>query len=110
LRAPKYGIDYEKFQEAVKEVDCTVGFGYVGGKPAYLWPVFYEPIAYGRGCPMMCPHHEGAAFRQANYQPGSCPNAEEILPKMMLVGVTCGDRAEHQRNAELFGKAIDHFC
>ena len=100
----RYGVEYDQFQEAAKEEDCKVGFGYISS-PAYLHPLFQGPLAYGRGCPTACPLHQG----RVDYSPGLCPMAEDIMPRLMLIGTT-GPRNEHQENAEKLRKTIERFC
>ena len=99
----KYGIDYGKFQEAAKEKGAKVSFGYIK-KPAYLHDLFTAPLAYGRGCPTGCPLYRGVA----KYVPGLCPVAEDLMPRLMLIG-TSGAKEEHMRNAERLRGAIDMF-
>lgn len=99
----RYGIHYDDFKKAVSDVGCSAGFGYTQ-QPAYLYPAFYEPIAYGRGCPIKCPLYEG----KLNYSRGACPVAEEIIPKMVLI-YTAGPKESHERNAELLRRAAELF-
>lgn len=98
----EYGIEYEGFKKAVADLGCSVSFGYIG-KPAYLFELVREPLAYGRGCPIHCPHHPGI-----NYQPGLCPNAEDLMPRLMLCG-TSGPVERHRENAEKLRSAIEKF-
>ena len=97
----QYGIDYDAFQQAAKEEGCSVGFGYIH-VPAYLHEVFRDPLGYGRGCPTACPLHTG----RVNYQRGLCPVAEDIMPRLMLIG-TVGTRESHRENAEKLRKATE---
>ncbi len=99
----KYGIDYEKFQEAAKGKGVGISFGYIK-KPAYLYDLFTAPIAYGRGCPTGCPLYRGVA----RYVPGLCPAAEDLMPRLMLIG-TSGTLEDHIQNAERLREAIDIF-
>jgi len=95
------GIDYEEFQAAAKEEGVRVGFGYIK-KPAYLFDLFQAPLAYGRGCPTGCPLHKGSV----RYVPGLCPVAEDLMPRLMLIG-TVGRKDDHQANAEKLRRAAE---
>ncbi|OGG54431.1 MAG: hypothetical protein A3F84_06725 [Candidatus Handelsmanbacteria bacterium RIFCSPLOWO2_12_FULL_64_10] len=90
----RHGIPLDRFKAALKEAQCSVSVGYTQ-RPAYLYPVFSEPIAYGKGCPTRCPLYKG----DPGYRPGACPVAEDILPRMALA-YTTGPREQHERNAE----------
>jgi len=98
----KFGIEYEAFKKAAKDAGCGVGFGYIQ-KPAYLYDLFREPLAYGRGCPVYCPHHPGI-----HYEPGYCPVAEDLMPRLMLIG-TGGPPDHHKANADKLRTAIAKF-
>lgn len=73
--------------------------------PAYRYPLFSEPRAYGKGCPTRCPHYEG----QVDYGPGACPTAEYVVPRMLNVGLTPGTDRTIQRSAEALAKTMAHF-
>lgn len=66
----------------------------------YLHDIFLKPLAYGRGCPMSCPLYKG----EVNYAPGLCPVAEDLMPRLMLIG-TSGSRQFHRENAEKLHEA-----
>jgi dTDP-4-amino-4,6-dideoxygalactose transaminase len=90
----RHGIPLDRFRTALREAGCGGSVGYTQ-KPAYLYPVFSEPIAYGRGCPTRCPLYAG----DPGYRQGACPVAEDILPRMVIF-YTTGPREGHERNAE----------
>ncbi len=99
----KVGIDYEEFKQACQEAGASVNFGYIG-KPAYLHDTLREPKAYGKGCPVYCPH----AARKISYEEGLCPVAEDIMPRLMLV-YTGGDRDAIAAGAEKLHAAAGRF-
>ena len=90
----KAGLDRETFAGALEKVKCQKMFGYIQ-YPAYLHDVIRKPLAYKRGCPIYCPHYKGAL----RYQAGACPVAEDLMPRLILIG-TVGTPDEHKRNAE----------
>jgi len=76
-----------------------VNFGYIG-KPPYLHPAIQQPLAYGKGCPVRCPHRS----RDIEYREGLCPVAEEVMPRLMLL-YTGTDTAGAQQMAEKLAEA-----
>ena len=94
------GISLDQFKAALREAQCGGSVGYTQ-KPAYLYPVFSEPVAYGKGCPTRCPLYKG----DPGYRPGACPVAEDILPRMVIF-YTTGPRDQHEQNAEKFAEMI----
>lgn len=95
------GVSQAEFQQACSERGVSLNFGYIG-KPAYLQDTIREQIGYGRGCPRDCPH--GAP--QHRYEPGLCPNAEALMPHLILSG-TGGDREHFERLAEQLRAACE---
>ncbi len=97
----KHGIGYDDFKQAVRDVGCGVSFGFTQ-KPAYQYELFRVPLAYGsKGCPTKCPWYEG----DFEYKDGLCPNAEDLIPRLMTMGVRSEEGS--RRNAELLRKAIE---
>jgi len=98
----EYGIDYERFKRACSEAGVSASFGYTQ-VPAYQYPLFAEPVAYGKGCPTHCPLYKGTL----GYEKGSCPTAEELIPRMMLIYTTVVDEQSAQANADRLRQAIE---
>ena len=94
------GISIDQFRERCEQVGVSLSIGYIG-KPAYLQPVINQPVAYGRGCPVQCPL--GAGVR---YEEGLCPNAEELMGRLILIGAG-GEREGHEANAEKLRQVIE---
>lgn len=97
----RHGISREDFALVLKEEECQVGIGYTN-MPAYRHPLLTDRNAYGRGCPLECPHYTGTGNR---YPDGLCPVAEEVIPRMVLA-YTFADRAYHERNAEALQRVV----
>ncbi len=97
------GISLDVFREACQVEGFSASFGYIG-KPPYLHDTIREPRAYGRGCPTRCPHLPAPA----DYREGLCPNAETLMPRLILVG-TGGEAGYHRANAEALRRAIARF-
>ena len=98
----KHGVSEDDFRAAGEEAGFAVRLGYIEGKPAYLHPQISEPIGYGKRCPVRCPHASG----EVSYEPGLCPVAEDILPRIMLIG-TAGGADAHRQNAEKLAGTIE---
>jgi dTDP-4-amino-4,6-dideoxygalactose transaminase len=97
-----HGIAREDFARELSAVKMkgSFGLGYIQ-KPAYLHDVIRKPLAYKRGCPTHPPYYEGD---QARYEPGLCPVAEDLMPRLMLIS-TEGTPEHHRRNADLLRRA-----
>ncbi len=99
----EYGVSYDQFKAAVEEAGVNVMVGYIQTAP-YLYPMYTEPLTYGRGCPIACP----LQMRQMEYKEGLCPVAEALMPRILLIG-TVGSREMHRENAEKLHQAIRKF-
>ena len=98
----QHGIQRDAFARELEAVKIKGGFGlgYIQ-KPAYLHDVIRKPLAYKRGCPTHPPYYDGAGAR---YEPGLCPVAEELMPRLILIS-TVGPPDEHRRNADALRRA-----
>ena len=98
----KHGITLDAFQKALSDTGCSLSFGYNNNQPAYLHPIFTEATAYDKtGCPIKCPFYKGTY----KYKPGLCPNAEELMPRLMITGILTA-KENIERNAECLQQAI----
>ncbi len=95
------GLSYDEFQRIAGEQGVNFMWRYIQ-KPPYLHDVIRQPIAFGRGCPLSCP----LRARDAMYYEGLCPNAEEIMSRLMLA-YTGGDPDVNAQTAEKLHKAIE---
>jgi dTDP-4-amino-4,6-dideoxygalactose transaminase len=99
----QHGIQLDTFKKALSDNGCGLSFGYNNSQPAYLHPMFKDATAYDdTGCPIKCPFYKG----NYQYKTGLCPNAEELMPRLMITGVF-GAKENIQRNAENLRKAIE---
>lgn len=98
----KRDLSLETFQEALQQRECAVSIGYTN-MAAYQHPVIANRLGYTKGCPLDCPLYHGS-YNQ--YPAGLCPVAEEIVPRMMIMG-TFGDDSWHQQNAEKLHEVIE---
>lgn len=99
----KVGVDYEAFQQACADKGLGFNFGYIGA-PGYKQDTIREQIGYGRDCPRGCP----LALRHPDYSQDLCPNAEYLMPRIMLSG-TGGDRAAYVERAEKLRAVLESF-
>jgi len=96
----KAGLPYDDFKALCTEAGWDFMWGYIQ-QPAYLHPTLQEPVGYGKGCPRMCPF----ADRNPVYEPGLCPVAEDLMPRMMLV-YTGGDPVDICNSAARFREEV----
>lgn len=95
LDTEEIGWNHMGLERLLAEKGVLARIGYIG-KPAYLHDVFRGPLAYGKGCPLSCPYYSSPV----RYQPGLCPEAEKIMPNMLLVPLKWNSREDHRDNAE----------
>lgn len=74
------GISVERFQKTMVEHGCPVSIGYKR-RSAAEDPIFTEVLAYGKGCPIRCPHYKG----RARYGKGVTPVADRAVPRMVVM-------------------------
>ncbi len=74
------GITVERFQQTMVENGCPVSIGYKR-RSAAEDPIFTEVLAYGKGCPIRCPHYTGSA----RYGKGVTPVADRAVPRMVVM-------------------------
>ncbi|MBI2300628.1 MAG: DegT/DnrJ/EryC1/StrS family aminotransferase, partial [Armatimonadetes bacterium] len=99
------GISREAFNAALGQagVHLTAG-AYLDGKPPYLHRTIAEPLGYGKGCPVRCPHRT----HEQHYAPGLCPAAEDLMARLMIGG-TSGGMEAHEAAAERLRHVIAQF-
>ncbi len=74
------GISVERFQKTMVAHGCPVSIGYKR-RSAAEDPIFTEVLAYGKGCPIRCPHYKG----RARYGKGVTPVADRAVPRMVVM-------------------------
>lgn len=98
----KHGLDYARFQEVVKEVGVPLRFGFTGA-PAYTFDIFKVSTAYHTPeCPVRCPYY----VSDYRYRDGLCPNAEDLIPRLIQSGLIEVPPDEVKRKADLLRQAI----
>jgi dTDP-4-amino-4,6-dideoxygalactose transaminase len=91
------GVDQARFQELCKEEGAQAGFGYIK-VPPYLHSMFsMSGSGYGN-----------AVWKDAHcpYRRGYCPQAEYVMPRLLMITITTQPFDYHQRNAEALGRAL----
>jgi perosamine synthetase len=96
------GLEPEDLRRVLEEENCKVSVGYTN-MPAYRHPVIAERLGYGKGCPLDCPLYRGNANR---YPEGLCPEAEFVVPRIIMTG-TFGPKDAHKQNAGRLRKALE---
>ncbi len=74
----------------------------LGGEPFYgAWRLNYlEPAFRGR---------KFAAYQWQDFEPGLCPVAEEVQPRLIQLPTNYYDRATMERQAEVLARTVDYF-
>lgn len=72
-----HGLSLEEFKKAVEQAGFeSISVGYTG-MPSYRHPVIHERRAHAFHCPENAGH-------SGRYDPGTCPNAEHSVPRLIL--------------------------
>ncbi len=87
FKGEQHGIDYGAFMAKLREfggdyfLPSFIPTGTFGltPSPVYKYPIFREPIAYGKGCPVRCPLYAGTY----DTRDGICPTAEYVVPRLL---------------------------
>lgn len=101
FQGERSGIGYDVFKAALKQSGSRFGTGFLQC-PAYMYKYLSKPIAYGnKGCPYNCHLYDG----KAEWEPGLCPVAENVIPRIVqtnnMVPLEAAEKA-----AESLKKAI----
>jgi perosamine synthetase len=85
-----------------RDTFCSLGGDgiYAAWKLTYLEPMFAD------GCPGQHPHYQG---HYQKYEPGLCPNAEAIQPKLLQFKTDYWDWDEAKMQMDILRKTISHF-
>lgn len=98
----KHGLEYARFQQVVRELELPLRFGFTGA-PAYTFEVFKGSTAYHQpDCPVRCPFYE-SSYR---YHDGLCPNAEDLIPRLVQAGLVEVPLDVIKQQADLLCQAI----
>jgi perosamine synthetase len=105
FRGDEKGVPLEDFKRVVQEEGAPVSVGYTN-MPAYKHPLIAKRLGYGKGCPLDCPLYTGTGNR---YPDGLCPNAEWVVPRMLLIH-TFGPKDAHEQGAQKLRQAIERLA
>ena len=72
----------------------------------YLEPTLRQQQFYPRGCPVHCPHYGGTGQQ---YEPGLCPVAESVQPRLLQFKTDYMDMDVAEQKAEALAKTINYF-
>lgn len=98
----KHGIEYQRFQEVCKQLEVPLRFGFTGA-PAYTFDIFKGSTAYHQPeCPVRCPFYQS----DYRYQDGLCPTAEDLIPRLIMMGLIELPVEEAKVRAERLRQAI----
>lgn len=79
----------------------------LGGDGIYAaWKLTYLEPMFGDGCPSQHPAYNG---HYQEYEPGLCPNAEAIQPKLVQFKTDYWDWNEAEKQAEILQKVIEGY-
>ena len=112
-KGDEYGIEYDKFMNVLRKnggdyfLPSFMPYGAFGLKPSpvYRYPLFNEPRAYTKRCPIFCPHGE----KNIDYSKGICPNAEYLVPRMLNTVLSPVEDERIKRYAEGLDKTVKYF-
>lgn len=102
---PELGVSRCTFVRALNAEGIPFGGGYV--RPLYLQPMYQQRSAYNRGCPWTCGHYQGSV----SYAPGTCPVAERMHDRELIVAMICHPpQTEEDMDdiARAFDKVLSH--
>jgi dTDP-4-amino-4,6-dideoxygalactose transaminase len=100
----KHGLSLDDFKRVCQEQGLRLGFGFTQ-TPAYAYDIFKASTAFGApDCPVRCPlYTQHSSYR---YRPGLCPVAEELIPRLVTMGLIEVPHEEIGRRAEALAEAI----
>jgi hypothetical protein len=99
------GVSVDQLKETMAKHDCGVSVGY-SGRSAAANPLFSEVRAYGRDCPIRCPHYKG----NVRYGVGVTPVADRTVPRTVIMPNRAWDPPGMEAYAEKARKALKELC
>jgi dTDP-4-amino-4,6-dideoxygalactose transaminase len=114
FRGDEHGIPYADFMTALRAnggdyfLPSFVPYGAFGldPSPVYRYPLFSEPLAYGLGCPIRCPHYHG----HSDYSAGLCPAAEHLVPRLLNTVLSPISDERVQRYADGLAQTVRQYA
>jgi len=98
------GITWRQFRDKYVE---RGGDGFYGAwSLTYREPAFQQMAFQPQNCPVGCPHYSGQVKR---YEPGLCPVAERLQPKIMAFKTNYGSLEEAKRQADILFQTLQFF-
>jgi perosamine synthetase len=101
------GVDFSWYDFRRRYVELGGDGIYAAWKLSYLEPVFRNHVFSPKGCPVRCPHYRGVLQR---YEPGLCPNAEAIQPRLLQFKTNYFDADVAEKKAEALVRTVRSFC
>jgi perosamine synthetase len=113
FQGDQHGIDYDEFMKTLRAnggdyfLPSFIPMGVFGlpPGPVYKYPIFREPIAYGKGCPVRCPLYKG----QYDVSDGLCRNAEYVVPRLFNTVLSPLRPSRMQGYVDALHKTIRHY-
>ncbi len=101
FRGERRNIAGPVFQAALRQAGGGFGIGFLQ-RPAYLYNIFRNPNAYNnKGCPYNCHMYKG----KVEWKAGTCPVAEDILPRLVTTN-NMRPVADMRKQAKILAQAI----
>lgn len=98
----KEGLDFADFKRNCEEEGLSLRFGFTQ-QPAYHYDIFKVSTAYHQDrCPVRCPFYKS----DYHYSPELCPNAEDLIWRMIDTPVMEIPREEIEKKAETLRRVI----
>lgn len=96
------GLDFADFKRNCEEEGLSLRFGFTR-RPAYHYDIFKVSTAYHQDqCPVRCPFYKS----DYRYSPDLCPNAEDLIWRMIDTPVMEVPREEIDKKAEALRRVI----
>jgi perosamine synthetase len=100
------GVDFSWYDFRRKYMELGGDGVYAAWKLSYLEPAFRDYSFYPKQCPVRCPHYQGVLQR---YEPGLCPNAEAVQPRLLQFKTNYLDPDTSERKVVALAQAIRYF-
>jgi len=100
----KYGLSYDRFKQLNDELGIGLRFGF-NQTPPYEFDLFRGPTAYKHAdCPIRCPYY---VFKSGyRYIKGLCSVTEDLMPRLVTVGLIFLEVEQARQTAEKLQQAI----
>jgi dTDP-4-amino-4,6-dideoxygalactose transaminase len=100
----KYGLSYDQFKELNDKLGIGLRFGF-NHTPPYEFDLFRGPTAYKHpDCPIRCPYY--VIKSDYRYLKGLCPVTEDLMPRLVTVGLIFLTVEEAKETADKLQEAI----